>query len=85
MFETHKCKSIRILFINISYLNSTMANLAQKITVFAVLILLAVSLTIPSPDHNGATDASCKLPRQLNANNVCQCPDDSKGNKMLWN
>jgi len=27
----------------------------------------------------------CELPRQLNANNICDCPADQKGNRRVWN
>lgn len=27
----------------------------------------------------------CELPRQLNANNICECPADQKGSKRVWN
>ena len=26
----------------------------------------------------------CELPRQLSANNICECPADEKGNKRVW-
>ena len=28
---------------------------------------------------------ACEAPRQLNANNVCECPADQKGLKRVWN
>ena len=117
-----------------------MAYLAQKLTIFAIIVLLAASQagrTVPSPDpswddykvkaccpqgfievsnycvqctapnvfdaidqrckpcpfdhvYNNQTKACdckvpCALPRQLNANNVCECPADQKGNRRVFN
>lgn len=28
---------------------------------------------------------ACEAPRQLNANNICECPADQKGIKRVWN